>query len=93
MGKQSGKTVCLNDRYAPLFIDRFSTGRHSGSFFLKIGAGIFCFGHMTHMGLNLARRATAYESHNSTVQQLCGGGEAVLAHDVLYPIFSFIQVG
>ena len=33
----------------------FSSGRHSGSYFLKIGAGIFCFGHLTHMGLGLAR--------------------------------------
>ena len=33
----------------------FSTGRHSGSFFLKIGAGVFCFGHLIHMGLGLAR--------------------------------------
>ena len=33
----------------------FANGRHSGSFFLKIGAGIFCFGHLTHMGLGLTR--------------------------------------
>ena len=70
----------------------FSTGRHSGSFFLKIGAGVFCFGHLTHMGLTLARRATAYDGHNSTVIDLCSGGEVVFAHDVLYPVFSFLQL-
>ena len=70
----------------------FSTGRHSGSFFLKIGAGVFCFGHLTHMGLNLARRATAYDGHNQTVIDLCAGGENVFVHDVVYPIFSFLQL-
>ena len=33
----------------------FSSGRHSGSYFLKIGAAVFCFGHLIHMGLGLAR--------------------------------------
>ena len=70
----------------------FSTGRHSGSFFLKIGAGVFCFGHLTHMGLNLARRATAYAGHNQTVIDLCAGGENVFVHDVVYPVFSFLQL-
>ena len=26
--------------------------RHAGSFFLKIGAAVFCFGHIIHMTLN-----------------------------------------
>ena len=34
----------------------FTTGRHAGSFFLKIGAGLFCFGHLIHMGLNFVKR-------------------------------------
>ena len=70
----------------------FSTGRHSGSFFLKIGAGIFCFGHLIHMGLNLARRVTAYEGHDEVMIKICVGGADVFAHDVLYPVFSFLQL-
>ena len=30
----------------------FTTGRHVGSFFLKIGAAIFCIGHIIHNLLN-----------------------------------------
>ena len=70
----------------------FSTGRHSGSYFLKIGAGVFCFGHLIHMGLGLARRTTAYSGHNSTIIDLCAGNEAVFVHDVLYPLYSFLQL-
>lgn len=44
------------------------------------------------MGLGLARRVTAYESHNATVVNLCSGNEAVFIHDVLYPVFSFLQL-
>ena len=29
--------------------------RHAGSFFLKIGAAIFCFGHIIHMTLNAVK--------------------------------------
>lgn len=34
----------------------FSNGRHSGSFFLKIGAAAFCLGHLVFVGLNLGRQ-------------------------------------
>ena len=29
--------------------------RHAGSFFLKIGAAFFCFGHIIHMTLNFVK--------------------------------------
>ena len=34
----------------------FSTGRHSGSFYLKIGAAAFCLGHLIQNCLNIARQ-------------------------------------
>ena len=34
----------------------FATGRHSGSFFLKSGAALFCLGHIIHIVLNLIRQ-------------------------------------
>jgi hypothetical protein len=36
----------------------FSTGRHSGSFYLKTGAAAFCLGHLVHVGLNLGRQVS-----------------------------------
>ena len=38
------------------------------------------------------RRATAYNNHNSTIISLCTGNEAVFVHDVLYPLYSFLQL-
>ena len=77
----------------------FSTGRHSGSFFLKIGAGIFCFGHLIHMGLIFIRKIIVYsdKTNPDPNEQMamvsdCVGGEVVLLHDVLYPVFSFLQL-
>ena len=39
---------------------RFLTGRHSGSFFLKIGAAIFCMGKIIHNCIMLARNMIGY---------------------------------
>ena len=33
----------------------FTSGRHAGSFFLKIGAAFFCLFHIIHMGLVLVK--------------------------------------
>ena len=38
----------------------FLTGRHSGSFFLKIGAAIFCMGKIIHNCIMLARNMIGY---------------------------------
>jgi hypothetical protein len=38
----------------------FSTDRHSGSFFLKIGAAIFCLGSLVHTGLNIGRTVIVF---------------------------------
>ena len=85
----------------------FSSGRHSGSYFLKIGAAVFCFGHLIHMGLGLARyseqaalnditnnsrKATAYTTHDAEIIDMCSGSELILVHDILYPAYSFLQL-
>ena len=69
----------------------FTTGRHAGSFFLKIGAAIFCFGHLIHMGLKIANHVYAMTDGDALVEKYCGQKEG-LAYDVIYPVFSFIQL-
>ena len=34
----------------------FSTGRHSGSFYLKIGAAVFCLGNIIHYVIVIAKQ-------------------------------------
>ena len=69
----------------------FTTGRHSGSFFLKIGAALFCFGHLIHMGLNFVKHIYAMTGDDVMVEKYCGQREG-LAYDIIYPIFSLIQL-
>ena len=69
----------------------FTTGRHAGSFFLKIGAAIFCFGHLIYMGLKIANHVYAMTDGDALVEKYCGQKEG-LAYDVIYPVFSFIQL-
>ena len=38
----------------------FTTGRHAGSFFLKIGAAIFCIGHIIHNAVIVAKNIIAF---------------------------------
>ena len=38
----------------------FSAERHSGSYFLKIGAGFFCMGHIIHLTLKFAQYVGNY---------------------------------
>jgi len=42
----------------------FSSGRHSGSFYLKIGAAIFCMGHVIHMGIVLAKQISFFSARS-----------------------------
>ena len=69
----------------------FSVGRHAGSFFLKIGASVFCFGHLIHMGFNIVKHVYSMENANEEVVRFCGQKEG-LAYDIIYPIFSFVQL-
>ena len=40
------------------------TGRHTGSFFLKVGAACFAFGHIIHNGVIFARNFIQVFSDN-----------------------------
>ncbi|XP_046679079.1 LOW QUALITY PROTEIN: proton channel OtopLc-like [Homalodisca vitripennis] len=68
----------------------FSKGRHSGSFYLKIGAAGFCLGHLTHSGLLLAYQI-AFLQADPDVFYKCAS-VATLILDVLYPTYSFCQL-
>merc|ERR1712142_1024207 len=69
----------------------FTMGRHSGSFFLKIGAALFCFGHLIHMGLTLVKHVYAMTGNDAKVEKFCGQKEG-MAYDIIYPLFSLIQL-
>jgi len=69
----------------------FSTGRHAGSFFLKIGAALFCFGHLIHMGLNIAKHIYAMMDSDEDISEHCGQKEG-LAYHIIYPIFALLQL-
>jgi len=68
----------------------FTSGRHSGSFFLKIGAGVFCIGHAVQMGLNLVQEIKFATSQNQRVRELCSC-YLNLCVDILTPTYSIIQ--
>ncbi|XP_054287534.1 proton channel OtopLc-like [Macrosteles quadrilineatus] len=68
----------------------FSQGRHSGSFYLKIGAAGFCLGHLTHSGLLLAYQIASLQADPAAFYRCAS--VATLALDVLYPTYSFCQL-
>ena len=69
----------------------FTTGRHAGSFFLKIGAALFCFGHLIHMGLNFVKTLYMKNISIEFYRNICSNDEK-LVHDIVYPVFSLIQL-
>ena len=66
----------------------FSTGRHSGSFFLKVGASIFCFGHLIRVMLELSKQVGFYISED---HDFCVNG-VTLFFKSIYAVFSFVQL-
>ena len=64
----------------------FATGRHAGSFFLKIGAAFFCFGHLIHVGLNIVKHLYVLNAEN-----VCAEPE-IVAYDVIYMLYSLVQM-
>ncbi|XP_067004725.2 proton channel OtopLc [Anabrus simplex] len=68
----------------------FSQGRHSGSFYLKIGAAVFCFGHLIHSGLLLGYQIVFLTSETDDFYNCASVPTLVL--DILYPLFSFFQL-
>ena len=75
----------------------FSKGRESGSFFLKIGAAVFCFGHLSNVLLHLVKNFHAYlEPITDMEREICVGGDVrgpiVLVHDFLFFVFSILEL-
>ncbi|XP_022241970.1 otopetrin-2-like isoform X1 [Limulus polyphemus] len=66
---------------------RFLMGRHSGSFYLKVGMAAFCFGHLIHEGLQLGQHVLSWSKQNCN----CVNKPAVVVH-IITPIFSFYQL-
>ncbi|KFM76698.1 Otopetrin-1, partial [Stegodyphus mimosarum] len=69
---------------------RFLTGRHSGSFYLKVGLAAFCFGHLINEGLQLGQQIINYvEEDRFTLG--CGDISSVITHTIK-PLYSFYQL-
>jgi hypothetical protein len=68
----------------------FTSGRHSGSFYLKIGAGVFCIGHVIHMGLNFVKEILYSVSDDDDINKLCSNSVNAVAN-ILTPMYSIIQ--
>ncbi|XP_065335323.1 proton channel OtopLc-like isoform X2 [Cloeon dipterum] len=68
----------------------FNQGRHSGSFYLKIGAAGFCFGHLIHSLLLFGYQVSYLTSSEPHVNKCASIPTLVL--DILYPTYSFVQL-
>ena len=72
----------------------FTTGRHSGSFYMKIGAAIFCMGHMVHMMLVLVKEIRYKGNKSESSEQFdyeCSNPVAMVT-SVTQAIFVFLQL-
>ena len=69
----------------------FVTGRHAGSFFLKIGAGLFCFGHLIFLGLTFVKTLYMASIEDEYFKKICKNEEQ-LAHDIIYMLYSLLQL-
>ncbi|KAF0307286.1 Proton channel OtopLc [Amphibalanus amphitrite] len=65
----------------------FSVGRHSGSFYLKIGAACFCFGHLVHLLMLLYKHIDNLVIHGDE----CSDIVSIVLYSI-QPIFSFYQL-
>ncbi|GBP35858.1 Proton channel OtopLc [Eumeta japonica] len=68
----------------------FSTGRHAGSFYLKMGATGFAFGHLVHSILLLAVQINFLLDENIVNDECVDVVQVAL--DVFYPLYSFFQL-
>nr|CAD7257115.1 unnamed protein product [Timema shepardi] len=75
--------------YLPLHYN-FNTGRHAGSFYLKLGAAVFCFGHLIHCIIVLVYHVTFFFWDDD--QYTNCASVVTLVFDVIYPIYSFFQL-
>ncbi|MCL4149453.1 UNVERIFIED_CONTAM: hypothetical protein GTU68_047684 [Idotea baltica] len=68
----------------------FTTGRHGGSLYLKIGAAVFCLGYLIHSGLNLGQKVL-YIIDEDEAFDACTCTQDILM-SVLQPIYAFYQL-
>ncbi|XP_071537883.1 proton channel OtopLc-like isoform X2 [Panulirus ornatus] len=68
----------------------FTSGRHGGSLYLKIGATVFCLGYLIHTGLNLGQKIL-YLTQDDPVFDNCTCTTDVVM-SVLQPVFAFYQL-
>ncbi|XP_029831143.3 proton channel OtopLc [Ixodes scapularis] len=75
------------DQGRPVTGYSYLTGRHSGSFYLKVGMTVFCCGHLIHEGLLLGKEVIGW-MHGG---EICADISLLVVH-VVRPIFSFYQL-
>jgi len=68
----------------------FTSGRHGGSLYLKIGATVFCFGHLIHSGLNLGQKILYLTADDGAFEN-CTCMSDVIA-SVLQPVYAFYNL-
>ena len=70
----------------------FTTGRHSGSFFLRIGAAIFCVGHIIHMLVIMVRQIQYFFLPADQVGDLQCTSPVHILSCLLKSIYDFLQL-
>ncbi|EFA02328.2 proton channel OtopLc isoform X2 [Tribolium castaneum] len=65
----------------------FSKDRHSANFYLKIGAAVFCLGHLIHSGLLIGYQILFLTSDGEDFYKCATVTSLIL--DIVYPIYSF----
>ncbi|CAH0717237.1 unnamed protein product, partial [Brenthis ino] len=68
----------------------FSTGRHSGSFYLKMGAAGFALGHLVHSVLLIVVQMSFYFDENIDNESCIDIMQVIL--DVCNPLYCFLQL-
>ncbi|CAL4079786.1 unnamed protein product, partial [Meganyctiphanes norvegica] len=68
----------------------FTSGRHGGSLYLKIGATVFCFGSLIHQGLNLGQKILYMTESDPHFMGCTCTTDIVMS--VLQPVYGFYQL-
>ncbi|XP_068244155.1 proton channel OtopLc-like isoform X4 [Palaemon carinicauda] len=68
----------------------FTSGRHGGSLYLKIGATIFCFGYLTHTGLELGQKILYLTEDDPAFDDCTCTTDVIMS--VLQPVYAFYQL-
>ncbi|KAF2364347.1 Otopetrin [Trinorchestia longiramus] len=68
----------------------FTSGRHGGSLYLKIGATVFCFGHLIHTGLNLGQKILYLTADDPAFDNCTCAPDVLMS--VLQPIYAFYNL-